>query len=485
MVYCLNPICSNPLNPDGYKFCQSCGTQLLPLLRNRYRIIKPIGGGGFGRTYQAVDEDCMNAPCVVKQFLPSSSILARPEVLQKATELFNKEAVRLFELGEHPQIPRLLAHFEQNKSLYLVQEWIDGQDLLQELEFQGAFSERKIRQLLLNLLPVLKFIHERGVIHRDIKPANIMRRRTLPQSPAFPGGTKAGLILIDFGVSTEVTATALGKVGTTVGTPGYASLEQMRGQSYPASDLYSLAVTCVCLLTNSLPRDSGSNDLYDTRSGGWRWRDYLPRGTTISPILGQVLDKLLQEYVKDRYQSAEEVMQALKLTPSHFAPKFEVEAKFSKLRDLLAANNWKAADAETVNLMLKTVDREKERWIDIESIQMFPCADLQTIDRLWVEFSKGHFGFSVQKHIWEEIGGTLTPDRKTYEEFCDRIGWHTKGDWLYYSNLTFDLTAPQGHLPSGRAGDIALGVRLIGKFGGFGVERITSLVSRLVECNIS
>jgi len=481
MVYCLNISCGNPHNPDGYKFCQACGSQLR--LRNRYRIIKPIGSGGFGRTYRAVDEDCMNSPCVVKQFSPSPEIQARSEVLKKATELFNKEAVRLFELGEHPQIPRLLAHFEQDNFLYLVQEWIDGQDLMRELEQQGVLSERKIRQLLLNLLPVLKFVHERGVIHRDIKPGNIMRRRTLPQA-AHQGGQKAGLVLIDFGVSTEVTATALGKVGTTVGTPGYAPLEQLRGQSYPASDLYSLAVTCVCLLTGSLPRDSGSNDLYDTRSGMWRWRDYLPKGTVISPLLGQVLDKMLQEYVKDRYQSADEVMQALKLMPSSVV-KLEVEEKFTQLRDLLAASNWKSADAETVNLMLKTVDREKERWIDINSIQSFPCADLQTIDRLWLEYSKGRFGFSVQKHIWEEIGGTLNPDRKTYEEFCDRVGWHAKGDWLYYSNLTFDLTAPPGHLPSGRAGDIALGVRLIGKFGGFGVERITSLVSRLLECHIA
>ena len=119
MVYCLNLSCNNTLNPDAHKFCQNCGLPLL--LRNRYRVIKPLGSGGFGRTYQAEDIDCMNAACVVKQFSPSSEIKADQTALQKAKELFNQEAERLFQLGEHPQVPRLLAYFEQDHSLYLVQ----------------------------------------------------------------------------------------------------------------------------------------------------------------------------------------------------------------------------------------------------------------------------------------------------------------------------------------------------------------------------
>lgn len=141
MIYCLNPHCSARLNPDTAKYCQSCGAHLL--LRNRYRAIKYIGGGGFGRTYQAVDLDCMNALCVVKQFSPSSDIQADAVALCKATAMFNQEAMRLLQLGEHPQIPRLLAFFEQDKQLYLVQEFIDGLDLKQELSLEGAFNEQK------------------------------------------------------------------------------------------------------------------------------------------------------------------------------------------------------------------------------------------------------------------------------------------------------------------------------------------------------
>ncbi|HEY9874091.1 MAG TPA: serine/threonine-protein kinase [Candidatus Obscuribacterales bacterium] len=552
MVYCLNPSCRNPINPDEHKFCQSCGSQLL--LRNRYRVIKPIGGGGFGRTYQAEDTDCMNGACVIKQFLPSPNIQADPASLQKATELFNQEAVRLFQLGEHPQIPRLLAHFEQDKRLYLVQEFIDGQNLLTELQQQGAFSEEKIWQLLADLLPVLKLVHDSDVIHRDIKPENIMRRR------------KDGkLVLIDFGVSKQATGRVLGTAGTTVGTPGYAPIEQMRGQAYPASDLYSLGVTCVALLTECLPMESGSTNLYDVLEDRWIWRERLPDGTNISPTLGQVLDKLLQERVRDRYQSADEVLQAIsddlssavginysnlrnllaagnwkeadaetlnlileaagrknfgwltgedgkkfprkdlrtinelwaKYSNGRFSQVGDrllqsltddlssaVGVNYSNLRNLLAAGNWEEADAETVNVMLKAAGRENEGWIDLNSIKKFPCPDLLTINSLWLKYSNGHFGFSVQKSIWESVGGKPDADKTTYKKFCDRLGWHGKGDLLYYSNLTFDITAPKGHLPSGRTGDIALLARLVGKLGGFGVERISSLVSRLVSCGI-
>jgi serine/threonine protein kinase len=298
MLYCSNPTCSNPFNRDGIKFCLSCGGQTLSsLFRNRFRVIQLLGEGGFGRTYEAIDTDKMDDPCVIKQFVPQVQGTA---ALEKATELFKQEGRRLHELGEHPQIPRLIAYFEQDKRLYLVQELIEGQTLLAELNQQGAFSEKKIRQLLADLLPVLKVIHERGVIHRDIKPENIMRRR------------KDGkLILIDFGVSKQVTATILGQAGTTVGTHGYAPMEQMRGQVYPASDLYSLGVTCIRLLTGHLPKEDGSDQLYDALNGKWIWREHLPRNTAISPQLGQVLDKLIQDYVKERYQSADEVLSIL------------------------------------------------------------------------------------------------------------------------------------------------------------------------------
>lgn len=293
MLYCANSICSHPFNPVDNKFCIKCGQILSPLFRNRFRVMRLLGEGGFGKTYEARDIDKMDEPCVIKQFVPQIQGTA---ALEKATELFKQEAKRLYDLGEHPQIPRLIAYFEQDKRLYLVQEFIEGNNLLQELQQQGAFSEEKIKQLLSDLLPVLKFIHERGVIHRDIKPENIMRRQD------------GKLLLIDFGVSKQATGTIINQAGTTVGTPGYAPLEQMRGQVFPASDLYSLGVTCIRLLTNCLPNDDGSDELYDALSGEWRWREYLAQVTNINSSIGQVLDKLIKNYVKERYQSVDEVL---------------------------------------------------------------------------------------------------------------------------------------------------------------------------------
>lgn len=330
MFYCSNPKCSNPFNPDNSKFCQSCGKpDLTPLFRNRYRVIRLLGEGGFGRTYEAVDTDRMNDPCVIKQFMPQ---FQGTSALEKATELFKEEAKRLYELGEHPQIPRLIAYFEQDNRLYLVQELIEGQNLLAELTQQGVFSEEKIWQLLADILPILKFVHERNVIHRDIKLENIIRRRSgvsssLPKggnfrSTAFPRGGRGELVLIDFGISKQVTGSLMSQVGTTVGTPGYSPMEQMRGQVFPGSDLYSLGITCLRLLTQCLPKADGTDDLYDPINGGWMWRQRLPAGTKISTELGNILDKLIQDYLKNRYQSADEVIKALNLYSLPPQPQF-------------------------------------------------------------------------------------------------------------------------------------------------------------------
>jgi serine/threonine protein kinase len=192
MIYCLNTTCFLPENPDGTNFCISCGTKLEPLLRGRYSIIRAIGQGGFGKTYLAVDKDRRNASCVVKQFSPSPAIQNSPPALSKARDFFNLEAERLLHLEEHPQIPTLFAYFEENNRLYLVQQFIKGQTLRDELRQQGTFSESKIRGLLDDLLPVLQFVHDRKVIHRDIKPENIIRRES-----------DGKLVLIDFGVAKQ------------------------------------------------------------------------------------------------------------------------------------------------------------------------------------------------------------------------------------------------------------------------------------------
>ncbi|MEB3887294.1 WD40 repeat domain-containing serine/threonine-protein kinase [Lyngbya sp. CCY1209] len=298
MSYCLNPQCPHPQNPDDGKFCLTCGAKLL--LRERYRAIAPIGHGGFGKTFLAVDEDKPSRPaCVIKQFFPQTQ--GAPQA-RKAAELFHREAVRLDELGKHPQIPDLLAHFEQDKNQYLVQEYIDGANLEEELTHRGPFAETQIRQLLDDLLPVLQFVHQSRVIHRDIKPANIIRRG---QAGTATGQLSGQLVLVDFGAAKVVTDTQLPGTGTVIGSPEYVAPEQTRGQAVYASDIYSLGVTCLHLLTQISPFD-----LYDIHEDRWVWRDYL-RGPAIADSLGSVLDRMVATLPNQRYESALDVLKAL------------------------------------------------------------------------------------------------------------------------------------------------------------------------------
>ncbi len=300
MSYCLNPTCQHPENSDDLNSCRSCGKKLLPL-RSRYHIIRPLGGGGFGRTFLAEDRDKLNELCVVKQLVPQ---LQGTSAQNKATQLFGQEAQRLQQLGEHPQIPALYAYFAEDDYLYLVQQLIVGQSLREQLDLQGAFSEHQIWELFADLLPVLQFIHSHQVIHRDIKPDNIMRRQS-----------DRRLILIDFGVSKQFTTSDRATIGTTIGSFGYASSEQMNeGEAYPASDLYSLGVTCFHLLTQTPP-----SRLWTEYGYSWvkQWQQHL--NIQLSPELTSILSKLLQKDIQQRYQNVEQVFQDLRTIPAFLA----------------------------------------------------------------------------------------------------------------------------------------------------------------------
>ncbi|MEH2069495.1 MAG: serine/threonine-protein kinase [Nostoc sp.] len=307
MICCLNPNCENPQNSDGTNFCLSCGTKLIPLLRNRYQISAPLGRGGFARTYIAEDIDKLNEQCVVKQLVLSQFYSSQgTDTHKKATELFEREAKRLRELGQHPQIPNLYAYFKEGEYLYLVQQFIDGENLLQELKQQGVFDEAKIRYFLNDLLSILVAIHEQEIIHRDIKPENIIRRHSDKK-----------LVLIDFGVSKQKkdSNTAL---GTIIGSLGYAPIEQMQlGKVFPSSDIYSLGITCFHLLTNISPSTLWIKQGYSWTSN---WQQHLKQ--QISHELELIINKLLQENNEQRYQSAQAVLQDLSNLPTlrHILP---------------------------------------------------------------------------------------------------------------------------------------------------------------------
>ena len=597
MSLCLNPDCLHQ-NVNEENICQCCGSKLR--LREHYRAIKLIGEGGFAKTFLAVDEDKPSKPdCAIKQFLPQAQ---GTDTLEKASELFQQEAVRLEQLDQHPQIPSLLAYFTHENRQYLVQQFIDGENLAAELTQKGAFNEAQIISLLEELLPVLEFVHSHQVIHRDIKPENIIRHNS-----------EGKLFLVDFGASKYATKTQLAARGTVIGSLGYAAPEQEVGKANFSSDIYGLGVTCIHLLTNVNPVE-----LWDVSENKWVWHKYLT--SAINKELERILDKMVARATSKRYQSVAEVLQDLntletkqKLTAtkiistrpelqtqispspgrklplrplgigiavfsftvvglglyaiyeqwqqkrdlvantldtmeslkkagnyqeciekaqanpssqvqsllrdcenaqadldltaakelaidfqfseaitklkqipstslafaeaSQLLPVYEAKQKYSKLRNHLAAGEWKAADRETKNVMLEVAGRKKSDWMDDESLKNFSCTELRTIDDLWRQYSNGRFGFRVQRDIYLSLGGSREYNRKVWETFAQSVGWRVGTKWLSYQELTFDIStaASKGHLPYDGLG-----------FGisGFSDDLFSSLMFRCVECNL-
>lgn len=319
-LYCTRPNCTKPVNhyPNlsgvtvqtaQQKYCTACGMPLI--LSSRYLPEKLLGQGGFGAAFYARDRFTpTQRPCVVKLFQPSSQL--SPPQLQIAQGLFEREAAVLEQLGnQHPQIPDLYAFFplvvpgqqpgSTTEFFYLVQEFIDGEDLEQRLERDGPLPEADVKSIVVNTLKILQFVHDNGAIHRDIKPSNIMQT---------PDGQ---LYLLDFGAVKQVTGAAgLGK-STGIYTMGYAPPELMSGGGvYPSSDLYSLAVTAVVLLTAKPP-----NELYDGYANRWRWQNHVQLRES---AFVATLQRLLAYSPSQRYDSAQAALQALKSVPPRPVP---------------------------------------------------------------------------------------------------------------------------------------------------------------------
>ena len=304
---CLDLDDNNRLTSIDQKYCTTCGMPLI--LGGRYLPERLLGKGGFGAAFLVVDRySPKKAKCVLKQFQPSGNL--SPQALEKAKNLFFQEAHVLEDLGrEHPQIPDLYAFFpltvknqltgEEEQFFYLAQEYIDGKNLEEILQQQQKpFQESEVKNILEELLLILKFIHENGSIHRDIKPSNIMLSKN------------GRLYLLDFGAVKQATNNPNNtqEKSTTIYSAGFAPPEQQLGnQVSAATDLYALAATCVILLTNRDP-----DDLYDPQKQVWNWQNYAPN---ISADLARVFNKMLLANPLDRFQSCGEVLTALNTPP--------------------------------------------------------------------------------------------------------------------------------------------------------------------------
>jgi tetratricopeptide (TPR) repeat protein len=258
-------------------------------LAGRYKIVSSLGGGAFGQTYIANDLQLPDHPrCVVKQLQPQSS---DPLTLETARRLFDTEAKVLHRLGSHDQIPRLLAHFEENQEFYLVQDCIEGEPLSHEIRPGQQLSQLEVFALLQDVLSTLAFVHRQNVIHRDIKPSNLIRRVSDQK-----------LVLIDFGAVKQVSNQGMPDDGRTVaiGTPGYMPSEQLAGQPRPNSDIYALGVIAIQALTGIIP----SRLQRDVPTGELLWREQ----AQVKEELAAIIDKMVRYNFLQRYQTAQEVL---------------------------------------------------------------------------------------------------------------------------------------------------------------------------------
>ena len=299
MTYCIATGCPKPKNAASARFCKSCGSKLW--IRDRYRVLGALGRGGFGATFLARDQSLPGLPpCVIKQLRPTTEV---PSLLDMARDLFQREANILGKIGNHPQLPRLLDYFEMSNEFYLVQEYVSGSTLQKEVKKGGPFTEVSVKQFLSEVLPVVQYIHSHQIIHRDIKPANLIRREQDKQ-----------LVMIDFGaVKDKVNQPKVDPTDQTaltayaIGTPGYAPPEQKARRPVNAPHLYAIGGTCGYLLTGKSPKDLP----YDPQTGELRWQERV----VVSSHFAQVLTKLLDISVQNRYQMAEEVIRDLEMEP--------------------------------------------------------------------------------------------------------------------------------------------------------------------------
>ncbi|ABW30647.1 serine/threonine protein kinase [Acaryochloris marina] len=268
------------------------------LLDQRYRVTAVLGAGGFGQTYIAEDTRRPGNPqCVVKHLKPASS---DTQFIDVARRLFRTEAEMLEKLGRHDQIPQLLAYFEDQKEFYLVQEFIQGQPLSDEMPLGQPLPEAQVLGIVQEILNVLHFVHYHQVIHRDIKPDNLIRRRA-----------DGHLVLIDFGAVKEIRtqiAPAGQSVGYTVGigTQGYMPGEQLSGRPRLNSDIYAVGMIGIKAMTGVEPIQLPFNE----QTAEIQWRSLAPQ---VSPRFAEILERMVRSQFNTRYPSVADVLQDLQL----------------------------------------------------------------------------------------------------------------------------------------------------------------------------
>jgi serine/threonine protein kinase len=451
---------------------------------DRYIIERKLGEGGFGVTYLA--QKASNGQRVVIKTLKDE--LLSDLNFARYRERFLQEALLLSLCKEHPNIVKIDTYFIDDDFPCIAMEYVAGEDLWKWVERRGILSETEALNYIRQVGEAVTFVHKKGLLHRDIKPQNIMVR------------DNQDAVLIDFGLARGFIPNRTQQITVEL-TQGFAPPEQYGpyGKFAQYTDVYALAATLYYLLTKTSPTGA------DLRGLKHPLKSPLQINSCISDEVNEAILQGMEMDVIKRPQSVQEWLAMLPQPPiGNENPKGVVpptipspqpppqpvkliSAKgvdYRKLDRLLASGKWKEADEETANKMLEVAERPSESWLRVENIDQFPCEDLRTIDQLWVKYSNGLFGFSVQKRIYQSLGGTRKYDREIWEAYGDRVGWRVNNLWLDYDHIKFNHKGtPEGHLP-------ILGVcydrggLFIYRCVMYGRGLISSLASRLVDCNI-
>ncbi|WP_016951539.1 serine/threonine-protein kinase [Anabaena sp. PCC 7108] len=453
--------------------------------RPQYVIEEEIGAGGFGVTYKAIHQD-LNFPVVIKT---PNSRLFRDANYPKYVEAFRKEGRTLAKMTQnhHPHIVRIIDFFEEDDLPCLVMDFVKGENLYHLVQDKGILSESIAIDYIKQIADALSLCHQNGIIHRDAHPGNMILKEN-----------SNTVVLIDFGLAGNVNSQSINQAANLAFAPWEQMLET---EKYATIDVYTLAASLFYLVTGdtptaSLARKMLNNDLIEPKQLNSRISDKLNqtivKGLELEPInrpqsmrefrdmLGLVNKPVpistpqpqprqkqniatpppVNTVRLPQPQNSSSFLSKIKeiFIPQSFTPQpvnQEVELKsdlgmdYRKLQNYLKAGKWKEADKETRKVMLAVAKREKEGWLDINSIDNFPYADLRTIDQLWVKYSHGKFGFSVQKRIYQGYGGTREFNSEILTKFLNKVGWRKGGSLLDYSDITLDIQAPEGHLPIG------------------------------------
>ncbi|MBE9001951.1 GUN4 domain-containing protein [Nostoc sp. LEGE 12447] len=441
------------------------------IYNGKYKIEKYLGGGGFAVTYQAMHTK-LNRRVVIKT--PNISVQRDPDY-PKYLERFKKEAQMLAMCctDSHPHIVQVFDFFVEEDGRYCLEmQYIAGESLWEYVRRQGALPETEAVKYIRQMGLALVDVHKKGVLHLDVTPPNIM----LNFNSGIPNSGKA--VLIDFGIAGDMSPPST--LSRSFGNKVFAPYELTRkGIRHSTVDVYCLAGSLYYAITGQRPTNS-----FDRK---YEQEELVPPKQLVPSLSDAVNEAILQGMAleaKDRPQTMEEWLNLLSSSQANLTElilALHLKLDYQNLENLLKAKKWKEADEITTRIMLKVAKKEEQRSLDLESINNFPCTDLHTIDQLWVKYSNGHFGFSVQKRIWLECGGKV--DYETECRLGDRVGWRKEKSWLLYDKYNFSLNAPLGHLPCPDCD-----YRFLIEIYGADMDKdrtASSLAYRLLNCNLS